>query len=100
MPETITITVDDTTEVVTLGVSGQLTNIVVNNLTKFCDLITASTPGKWIITGDFTLTSNKTIPTGVTLVFNGGVIDLDTFALTGTYTQIHAGVESLFDASA
>jgi len=72
---------------------------IVTNLSTFDALITGSTAGSWLILSDFTLDANKTIPPGVSLIFNGGIINLSTFILTGTYTQIDAGLNQIFNST-
>ena len=74
----------------------QLGYEVVGGLVKFDALITAGQPGKWLITSNFTLDANKTLPSGVSLIFNGGIINLATFILTGAQTQIDAGLNQIF----
>ena len=73
--------------------------LVVDSLVKFDILISGATSGNWIIIDDITLDANKTIPSGVTLHFNGGSVLLGGFTLAGTNTKIEANIEQIFDVS-
>ena len=69
---------------------------IVTNLNDFDALISNSTQGSWIILEDFALDSNKTIPSGVTLTFNGAVIS-GAFTITGDDTAISANLVKIFE---
>ena len=51
----------------------------------------ASAEGFWFISSNVTMTGNRTIQSGVTLVYNGGYINPATFTLTGTNTKVECG---------
>ena len=72
---------------------------VVTSLVDFDALILASTAGNYLILSDITLDSNKTLPSGVTLYFRGGKINLGGFQLNGTNTKINTGLYQIFDNS-
>ena len=74
----------------------QLGYEVVGGLAKFDSLITAGQGGQWLITSDFTLDGNKTLPSGVSLIFNGGVITGNSFTITGNNSLISADVKQIF----
>jgi len=63
---------------------------IVRTIGEFDALVTAGDSGVWIILDDITLTANTTIPSDVTLFFNGGKINLNGFTLTGSDTKIDA----------
>ena len=73
--------------------------LVVDSLVKFDILISGATSGNWIIINDITLDANKTIPSGVTLHFNGGKININEFILIGTNTKIESGLIEIFDTN-
>jgi len=70
---------------------------IVSNLATLDTLITLGLGGDWIVINDLTLDANKTIPSGVTLHFNGGIISLGGFSLNGTNTNIVADYSQIFD---
>jgi hypothetical protein len=74
---------------------GELGYELVPDITTFNGLVGSATGGKWLIINSIELTSNKTIPAGVTLVFNGGDIK-GAFTLTGTNTKIEANIDAIF----
>ena len=73
---------------------------VVNNLGTLDALISLGLGGNWLVLGDIVLDSNKTIPSGVTLHFNGGSIDLNGFSLIGNLTSIEANAQQIFIGNA
>ena len=74
-------------------------NYAVNSLSDLNFLILNSLNGVWVIISDITLDSNKTIPSDVTLQFRKAKINLGGFTLTGTNTEIDAGLSQIFDTS-
>ncbi len=74
-------------------------SLFVPSLAKFNSLITTATPGNWKIIGSFSLDASKILPAGVTLVPDGGVIDLNGFTLTGTDSGITADLVQIFNTN-
>ena len=73
----------------------------IETIADFNALVAAGVPNEnWIITADITLISSPTLPSNTTLHFNGGVIDLDGFTLTGDSTIINADITQIFSLNA
>jgi len=70
---------------------------IVSNLATLDALITLGLGGDWIVINDLTLDANKTIPSGVTLHFNGGIISLGGFTIIGNNTSIKESSSQIFD---
>jgi hypothetical protein len=75
---------------------GSLGYHLVPDIATFNSLVSGATSGVWMILDDITLTTNTTIPAGVTLLFNGGSIDLSTYTLTGDDTIVDANANQIF----
>jgi hypothetical protein len=72
---------------------------LVPDLTTFNALITENTEGEsWLIVGDITITSNKSLPANTTLVSRGGVID-GAFTLTGDDSIVGSKESAIFGTS-
>jgi len=78
---------------------GDLGYDIVPNIATFNSLVSSNKAGTWLILEDITLTANTTIPEDVTLYFNGGVISLGGFNLTGTGTRIDSDLKQIFDTN-
>lgn len=72
---------------------------VINNISDFNTLVTGGTAGVWLFLASISLDANKTIPSGVTLEFRSTQINLNTFTLTGTNTNILSGASQIFDTN-
>lgn len=71
---------------------------VVSSLSNFNSLISGATTGTWLILSSFTLDGNKTLPSGVTLEFRGGIIS-GAFTITGDDTKIVAEPKQIFNTN-
>ena len=69
---------------------------IVDSLQTFDLFISEGTTGNWLVINDFTLDSDKTLPIGVSLGFNGGVINGDGFSITGNNSSINSNVKQVF----
>jgi len=68
----------------------------VGGLSSLDTLIAGGVGGHWVVTSDFTLDANKTLPSGTTLYFRGGIIS-GAFTITGTDSKISAEPYQIFD---
>ena len=70
----------------------------IKNLTDFDNAIASPTYNNWIILEDFALDANKTLPSNVTLTFNGGIIS-GAYTITGNETNIVAPILKIFETN-
>ena len=69
---------------------------VISNLSDLDSLIALGSSGNWMVTGNIVLDSSKVVPPYVSMTFNGGVIDCNSFTLEGDNTLIRVGREKIF----